>query len=213
MPRLREMTLAQRRADPPDNYMPSPSADMRDQNASTRHPTTTRGSHTWRAFWIACNTCPVLIATCFATGCNGAAGAKDHHDRSPSTRASPAISAVQAEGIARKKVEHVGPHKFELQPARLVEDRFWRVLVETPLRGSNSLTYNLFGDLSRNDAEALATAMASNTVPDAKCRVKDAQLIQDYYWHVLVWWLPAMPEGFITLHISANDGTIIEPSL
>ena len=107
---------------------------------------------------------------------------------------------------------------FEVQPATLVKGNYWRVIVEGTAGGSGRyLTNYVLTETSGKESEALARRMASRLAAarlgNSEFEIQPPELIQGYFWRLVVWWLPARPGGSIIMDVSAADGTVMDPFL
>lgn len=120
------------------------------------------------------------------------------------------VSREQAQEIANKEAERLHRGTFELSTPSLVSCRYWRVVVQPVKSGSGGPVTNVFpAVVSESEAEAVAREDAKVRLGDGNFRIGNAEPVEGPFWRVVVWWLPAQPEGSFILDISAVDGAIL----
>jgi hypothetical protein len=153
----------------------------------------------------------VMLMTlwCLA-GCRNAPSPSPAGTPPSSERGGLAVSRDEAQDIAKKEVERMHRGSFELGTPTLSSDRYWRVVVEPVKSGAGGRLTNVFPVVvSEHEAEAIASEGAKLRLGDGNFRVGNVESLEGPFWRVVVWWLPAQPEGSIILDVSAVDGTIL----
>ena len=118
----------------------------------------------------------VLMVVALLAGCKGPSGAKEGGNGSARNANSVLVSEEQAQTIARRNAETMDGGSFEVQPARLVERRYWRIVVDLNKRDpSRHLTSVLPAVISKGEAEAIVREDAKARFGDTKLEVHPAR--------------------------------------
>lgn len=151
-----------------------------------------------------------ISALCFLLGCARQAVSNRSPGLGMMTTNPIQISMEVARSIAKQEAEKVCKGEYEVHDPELVEGSYWRIVVQSTYGGKGcNLTNVLSGALSKSQAETVATAQAKLELGAVRITVISTEPIPGPFWRVLVWQLPAVPEGSFLLDVSSRDGTVV----